>query len=128
MILIASLAAVGLYFLRTYPVSPLPYLLSALGAAGFFALLILITRGAGMGWGDVKFAAFMGLFLGFPGTITALYFAFLTGAFVSVTLILRGKKRFGQTIAFGPFLVAATILVWYGELLGVWLLYFPYII
>ncbi|MCL5433261.1 MAG: prepilin peptidase [Patescibacteria group bacterium] len=90
---------------------------SAIGAFLFFLLLFLITKGKGMGFGDVKFVFFMGLFLGFPKILSAFYVAFLTGAVVSLILILWGKKRFfGGTIPFGPFLVFATfVCFFYGE-------------
>ena len=87
--------------------------LAGLGAAGFFFLLVLLTRFRGMGLGDVKLAGLMGLFLGFPGIITALYLAFLTGATAGVILILLGRKRFKSEISFGPFLVMATFITWF---------------
>lgn len=86
-------------------------LLSGLGAALFFILLIVITRGKGMGGGDVKLALLMGLILGFPQIITALYLAFITGAVISLILLAIKRKRFGQTIPFGPFLAASTLVV-----------------
>lgn len=71
-----------------------------------------------MGLGDVKLAALMGLFLGYPGIVVALYLAFLTGALVGVILIILGKKRFGEQIPFGPFLsTAAIISLFWGELI-----------
>ncbi len=88
-------------------------LFSAVGATLFLGSFFLITRGRGMGLGDVKLAFLLGLFLGFPKIIPAFYLAFLTGAAVSSILILAGKKRFGQTISFGPFLVFGTILVFF---------------
>jgi len=92
------------------------FLLSGIIAAAFFLFLVLITKGKGMGMGDVKLAAFMGFFLGYPKIVVALYLAFLTGALLSVILILLKKKRFGEEIAFGPFLVAATIIsLFFGE-------------
>lgn len=69
-----------------------------------------------MGWGDVKLVGLMGLFLGFPKIIVALYLAFLTGSILGVILILLGKKRFGQNIPFGPFLAGASIFsIFFGE-------------
>ncbi|MCX6724807.1 MAG: prepilin peptidase [Candidatus Shapirobacteria bacterium] len=88
-------------------------ILAGLVAAGFFFLLVLLTRFKGMGLGDVKLAGLMGLFLGFPGIITALYLAFLTGATVGVILILIGKKKLKSEIPFGPFLVLATFITWF---------------
>jgi len=73
-------------------------------ASLFFALLIIITKGKGMGWGDVKYVLFLGLALGFPNAVIGLFLAFLLGAIFSVGLLIIRKKHFGQTIPFGPFL------------------------
>lgn len=91
-------------------------LLSAFAAGLFFLAMVLATRGRGMGVGDIKLVFLMGLILGFPKILIALYLAFLTGAMVGVILILTGKKRFGQHIPFGPFLSASTIIAfWWGD-------------
>jgi prepilin signal peptidase PulO-like enzyme (type II secretory pathway) len=113
-IIIGSIALIKNFLVPLFystPLSPANYLLSALGALLFFLFLVVITKGRGMGLGDVKFAFVMGLLLGYPGVVISLYIAFLTGAVVSVILILRGRKRFGQTIPFGPFLVFGTLIV-----------------
>lgn len=82
------------------------HILSGAIACLFFFLLFIMTKGRGMGFGDVKFAFFLGIFLGFPQIIVALYCAFLTGALVALILVLERKKKFrGGTIPFGPFLV-----------------------
>jgi prepilin signal peptidase PulO-like enzyme (type II secretory pathway) len=89
--------------------------LAGFGAAGFFGALVLVTRGKGMGLGDVKFGFLMGLVLGWPGVLIALYLAFLTGATAGVIMILAKKRRFGQTIPFGPFLVFGTLTALFWE-------------
>ena len=96
--------------------------LAGIGASLFFLFLWVITRGKGMGLGDVKLAFLMGLLLGFPNIIIASYLAFLTGAGVGVILILLGKKKLKEKIAFGPFLVAGTVIafLWGEQLLAVW--------
>ena len=66
-----------------------------------------------MGLGDVKLAFLMGLLLGYPKIIIALYLAFLTGALSGVILILVKKAERRSQIAFGPFLVGATFVVWF---------------
>jgi prepilin signal peptidase PulO-like enzyme (type II secretory pathway) len=97
--------------------------LIGLAAAGLFLLLVLLTRQKGMGQGDVKLAGLMGLILGWPKIMIALYLAFLTGAFIGVILIVLGKKRFGQIIPFGPFLTGATYLtLLYGDQIKTWAL------
>jgi len=91
----------------------------------FLFLIYLITGGKGMGLGDVKFALFMGLFLGGRRVVLAFYIAFLTGALIGVILILLKKKKFGQKIAFGPFLVLGTFVSWLlGEKIIDWFLNF----
>lgn len=91
-------------------------LISAIGAFLFLSLIWLITKGKGMGLGDVKLAFLMGLVLGFPKILVAFYLAFLTGAIIGVILILVKRAKLGQKIAFGPFLVSATIIaVLWGE-------------
>lgn len=85
----------------------MPLIWSAAAAAAValsFVLLIIATRGKGMGWGDVKYVFFLGLALGFPNIVPGIFIAFLVGAIFSVGLILFGKKSFGQTVPFGPFL------------------------
>lgn len=85
-----------------------------------FLILYLMTHGRGMGFGDVKYVFFMGFLLGFPYSIVAFYIAFLTGAIISLILIIGGVKKFKQTIAFGPFLVASTFITYfYGDKLWI---------
>lgn len=85
-------------------------IITAVGASAFFLGLMLITRGRGMGGGDVKLAFLMGLLLGWPLTLIALYSSFISGALVSLILIALRKKRFGQIIPFGPFMIFSTFL------------------
>lgn len=93
----------------------LPHVLAGIGSGGFFLLIFLLTKGRGMGFGDVVYAFFMGILLGFPAILLGLYIAFLVGAVVSLALVaLKKKKLHGDTIPFGPFLVFGTfiLLVW----------------
>lgn len=82
----------------------------AVGAALIFVLLIVVTKGRGMGWGDVKFVFFLGLVLGFPHILVALFLAFFFGAVLSLGLVALKRKNFGQTIPFGPFLSFGAML------------------
>lgn len=89
-------------------------MVSAVLAWLFFYLLYIVTKRKGMGYGDVKFAAVLGLVLGWPRVFVGILSSFVLGAIVGVTLILMGKKRFGQTVPFGPFMVLGMVvaLVW----------------
>ena len=98
-------------------------LLSAFLASGFFLFIILVSKGKWMGLGDVKLAFFMGLFLGFPNILAALFFAFLIGAIIGVGLILKGRKTLKSEVPFGPFLVIATFIAFFwGRILIDWYL------
>lgn len=79
-------------------------------AASFFFVIYLLTRGRGMGLGDVSMSFLLGVLLGYPGTIVALFTAFLTGAAVGTILVLAGRARFGRPIPFGPFLIFGTFV------------------
>lgn len=73
--------------------------------------LHIVTRGRGMGLGDVKFAFAMGMMLGLRAGFLALYGAFIIGGLFSVFLILFRLKGLKSKIAFGPFLVLSTVIM-----------------
>jgi leader peptidase (prepilin peptidase)/N-methyltransferase len=79
----------------------------------FLLAIILFSRGKWMGLGDFKLAILMGLFLGFPGILVALFLAFLIGAVFGVSLIIAGRKRLSSEIPFGPFLVTGTFIAFF---------------
>ncbi len=85
------------------------------GATGFVLLAIpaLIFRG-GMGWGDVKMAALIGLAVGFPLIFVALLMGLILGGLVAGILLLFKIKGRKESIPFGPFLSLTTIatLLW----------------
>lgn len=85
-------------------------LLAAAASGGFFLLLYSFSKGAWMGFGDVKLAILMGLALGWPDIFAALFFAFFTGAIAGVSMIALGRKKMSSEIPFGPFLAGASIL------------------
>jgi len=92
-------------------------------AAVVFGLIVFVTRGKGMGSGDITLAFLMGLVLGFSQMVLAVFLAFFFGALVSVFLIILGKKHFGQTIPFAPFLVLGFLIgLFWGRQLVEWYL------
>lgn len=85
-------------------------LFSGFLAALFLLFLHFITRGRGMGLGDVKLSILGGMVVGLNNVFYWLALAFLTGAVVGCILILVKKYGFKSKIAFGPFLVFALFL------------------
>lgn len=86
-----------------------------------FWLLWFISRGKWLGFGDVKYAAFLGATLGYPLVVLGELFAFWAGAVFAIPLLLLGKRRLGSRVPFGTFLVVGQVLalVW-GERLLRW--------
>jgi len=111
-LIFAGLLVSVLYFLLVPSAQLLvPSLFSGFTAATLLLLLHLVTRGRGMGLGDVKFAVLGGTVAGLDRLWVWLLVAFLTGAVVGVILILGGKAKLRTKIAFGPFLILALFLV-----------------
>src|SRR5258708_581576 len=84
--------------------------------AGFLSALLLltlnlVTKGRGMGLGDVKLALLLGSFVGINLFLNWLFFSFVAGAVVGILLIIGGKATMKQKIAFGPFLIIGFLLV-----------------
>ncbi len=103
------------------------YLFAAFLAGGFFLAIVLLTRGNGMGGGDVKLGFLMGLILGWPAVLTAIFSSFIFGSIIGLYLIAVGKKKMKSMIPFGPFLVLGTFLsLFWGEEIVKW--YFSIII
>ncbi|MEI8067759.1 MAG: prepilin peptidase [Candidatus Shapirobacteria bacterium] len=105
--------AVFLMVLGRHGGLPVQNLLSALVAFGFLGSIYLLTKGKGMGFGDVKYVIFMGLFLGCQKTILAFYVAFIVGAIVGIFLMVLKKANRKSQIPFGPFLILGTFLAWF---------------
>jgi leader peptidase (prepilin peptidase)/N-methyltransferase len=86
-------------------------------AAGGFLLLAALAYPGGMGMGDVKLAAVMGLFLG-RAVAPAIMIALLCGVLVGALIVARKGAREGRKTAvpFGPFLaLGAIVAVFAGE-------------
>lgn len=64
-----------------------------------------------MGLGDVKLAGAMGLTLGLPGLLAALFLAFLGGGAVGGLLLATRRAGLQSRLPFGPFLCGATAAV-----------------
>jgi leader peptidase (prepilin peptidase)/N-methyltransferase len=109
--LMAVGAAVGLALVAlTDPSHLADHLIAAAGAGGFFFLVVLAYP-AGMGMGDVKLAAVLGLYLG-ASVIPAVAVALLAGTLVGAVIIARKGAKAGRKTAvpFGPFLALGGIV------------------
>ena len=79
---------------------------------GFYFLLVFIYP-AGMGFGDVKLAGELGIYLGWLGwaeVITGGFLGFLFGGVVGVGLMMLRRAGRKSQIPFGPFMLAGALV------------------
>lgn len=91
------------------------------GGVGFaiFVVIAIVSRG-GMGWGDVKLVALIGLAVGFPLVLFSIIVGAILGSIVALALMIARKRRFRETLPFGPFLALAAMitLLWGSDMLS----------
>ena len=99
---------------------------AVIGAASAFIVLFVIhlISPRGMGFGDVRLAALLGLFLGWLGpahVALGLFLGFVSGGIAGIAALAMGRSR-KSALPFGPFLALGTvtavmvgrpILAWY---------------
>ena len=97
------------------------------GALASVVIMLVIywaSRG-GMGFGDVKLAFVLGVWLGFEQSLLCLLLAFILGGVVGVLLLLTGLKTRKDAVPFGPylcvsgwvsFLCGKELIAWYWSL------------
>lgn len=101
---------------------PWPHLARALGGAAILFVIYLILAlisPAGLGMGDVKLAAPVGLYLGYLGWNQLLYGAllgFILNGIVTVLVVARNRKERTAEVAHGPSMI--------GSAVGIGLLFF----
>jgi leader peptidase (prepilin peptidase)/N-methyltransferase len=116
-------AAVAVALAAATDVASLPERFIAAVAAGGFLFCIALAYPRGMGMGDVKLAAVMGLFLG-RDVAPALLVGFGAGALVGLAMMARkGTAARKEAIPFGPFLALGGIVgLWFGDAIVEWYL------
>ncbi|HEX9696369.1 MAG TPA: prepilin peptidase [Actinomycetota bacterium] len=97
------------------------------GAAASFAVFNVIhfISPGGMGYGDVRLSALIGLYLGYLGwgrIYAGFLVGFLLGAVVGLLLMLVGKAGRKTAVPFGPFLAAGAVIstFWGQSIVNLW--------
>jgi leader peptidase (prepilin peptidase)/N-methyltransferase len=94
-------------------------ILDFLIVSGFLMLIYIVTKGKGIGGGDIKLMAVAGLLLGWKLVLVA----FILGCFYgSVIHIIRMKiSKADHMLAMGPYLSAGILTAaWFGEQIIAW--------
>jgi leader peptidase (prepilin peptidase) / N-methyltransferase len=103
-------SVIGLGIVAATDPSSLPERAAAAAGGGAFLLLFALIYPRGMGMGDVKLAAVMGLFLG-ASVVPALFVGIALGALAGLGLILRyGSAARKHAVPFGPFLAIGGVV------------------
>lgn len=93
-------------------------------AAGFIPLFIIhLIKPDGMGLGDPKYAAMIGMALGWKGALIAVFFGVIIGGLFGVFLLLTKKASRKTEIPFIPFLTLGAWISWFFSR-DIWNLYF----
>ena len=123
----AVLAGLAAGVLLHYPAGDITVMSSLYGilsSTGFLLFVNLISplvfKKEGMGMGDVKLSLVMGLYLGWPLSLLAIFVACCVGGLAGTALMLLKKKNAGEIIPFGPFLAAGSMVcfMWGRELIN----------
>ena len=89
---------------------PLSCFLPGLFAGALVFYAIRIFTGGRLGMGDVKFAALMGLFNGFPHWFTAVLTASIAALLFILPGVITGRIHADTKIPFAPFLTLGSLL------------------
>jgi leader peptidase (prepilin peptidase)/N-methyltransferase len=113
-VVILPVAAIGVPLMILFGDGPWwEWLVAGLGAAGLLFLIsevyYRVRHVEGMGFGDVKLALCMGVYLG-AAVAPALFIGFLSGAVVGVVVMAVTKAGAKTAIPFGPFLAAGAVV------------------
>lgn len=111
-----------------YPYNLGAYLFSliiALALAGlFFGAQYLITRGKGLGEGDIWLGLFLGaLFPNLRELLVAILGAYFIGSIVGLSLLISGRKQWSSQLPLGVFLTTTAIIsLFFGQAIAMWYL------
>ena len=98
-------------------------LISATIGIGFFLVQFVVSRGRWIGGGDIRLGLLLGVALGWPYVVAAIFLAYGIGALFAILLLAFGKKHWGSKLPLGTFLsVAGLIIMLYGPEIVNWYL------
>jgi leader peptidase (prepilin peptidase)/N-methyltransferase len=87
----------------------LDYLMGFAFGGGIILLIVVLSRG-GMGGGDIKLFATVGMFLGLRLTILAMLLSFIFGSIAGLILLILKLKKMKDAIPFGPFIALGSVI------------------
>lgn len=89
----------------------IPRVLAGAAVLWLFYFVLRAVYPPGMGFGDVKLAGVLGMYLGFLGwghVFAGTFLAFLLGGLWSIVILAARRGTLKSSIPFGPFMLAGT--------------------
>lgn len=127
MIIVWPGIALMIFFSWVIGFSLLNVLIASVLTATFFLIQYLLTRGRGLGEGDIWLGALLGArFVNTQEIFLTIFATYIIGSLVAIFLLIWGKKEIKSKVPLGPFLVigalislffADQIIAWYFSLL-----------
>jgi len=97
-------AVVGLVFSLMGALTPVANAVIGGTLCGVLFYCLYIAARGGLGGGDVKLAAGLGVWLGWEAAVVAVWIAFMLGGITATVLLITRRRRRRDGIPFGPFL------------------------
>lgn len=105
-------------------------IIGAVLAGGFLGALVYFSKEKWMGAGDIKIGIIMGLLVGYPNVLVALFGSFVFGSIAGIAIILLknksiDRKSLKMALPFAPFLIlgilfallyGSEVIQWYTNL------------
>lgn len=115
------IGALGIIRILTDPAHITSYLMGFFSVSTFLLIIYLLTKGKGIGGGDIKLMAVSGLIVGFPNILVAFLIGCILGSIIHT---IRCKvSNANHMLAFGPYLSVGLFLsMLYGEQIISWYL------
>ena len=117
---------VNLFFPLPFIGNFLDNLLGGVSLAGLIFIIFKLSKGGGMGEGDIYLFGLSGLLLGFLGGLFALVITSISGSIIGVLVaLIRQKSIRGMKIQLAPYIAFGTIIVFFfKDILISWILSF----
>ncbi len=106
------MAAIHIYYSSNHISTAISYIIASLVGGGIFYILFLVSKGKWIGGGDVRLGFLLGVIVSSAqNSLLVIFLAALLGTIFSIPFMANGKLKKTSMIPFGPFLIAAAIIV-----------------
>lgn len=123
-----TLPGIPIFFLASFALPDMTYIDSLLGLLSGGGSLYLVAwtyqalaKKEGMGGGDIKLLAMMGVLIGWKGVLFTIFVSSLVGTLIGLAVMLYTRANMKLAVPFGPFLaVGAVSYIFFGNEIIAW--------